>query len=379
MTKSPVVLTLLLTASACVTSRDATEPRLTRTPESYGPVSFAHCFTFGNTVHLLGGYRVNEAMSMFNSSGISYSIDAKSWRLWPMADGPPPKNNFAAVQGMQGIYLFGGQEQGVAGTRDFFVYRPDVGKWEPAPRSDRLRPRSSPSLTASGEWLTLFGGKTADHHNNWGVYNERSRSWKVYGNYTADRTSHIAVSLGRRVLVWGGFEDQKRTKEGVILDPANGDVKVLASMPFLEARANAKAVSEGEKVWIIGGVGDKGSRTDGAAYDDAYQSWQYIPPLPEPDRKDFAITLIPEVGILLWGGRDARGRVVTKNYLLNLETRTWREAVLPAQPAMRIAHCLGTTTDDIYIFGGLTDVPGQGQSLSDELWLLPTSSLSLRD
>ncbi len=365
----------LLAHVSCLSPPEERKGQGIPVPDSYGPTSYPHCFAYGNHIHLLGGYHANEQLSTFNSGGITYSLATKTWKSWTVAEGPNPKNYFAGAIVKDDIYVFGGKEPRAIDTRDLFVYHSDKDRWERLPVSDRLKPRSSASLIAIDPWLIVFGGRSSEHKNNWGVLNLETRSWKVYANNTAERSSHIAVRLGSKAMIWGGFEDQKRSKEGFLLDPANGDVKPLPPIPFLNARANAKAVSEGEKAWIIGGVSDQGPQTDGAYYDHAYKAWAYIPALPDTNRKDFEITMLKDKGILLWGGRTIQGDAVTKAYLLELDHRRWKEVVLPSTPSPRIAHCMGSTEEDLYIFGGLTNIPGQGQRLSGELWLMPIDAM----
>lgn len=362
----PVILCLYLalTVSACV-SRILPKSEEIVVPRDATPVSYAHCYATPEAFYTVGGIRVKDDLTASAAKGFSFDLKHNAWKPWLEKD---EFNDFGFITTAKiggDIYVLNSDRMKPL-ANELRVYHSDTDLWEKLSVSDRIKARTGPSLTAVGEELVLFGGKTTDHNNNWGIYNTKTRQWRVFANYDGEISSHIALTLRSKVLIWGGFEKGKRSKNGFILDPSNGDVKALANMPFLDERANAKVVTTDEKLWIIGGMSDQGPKTDGAYYDDVFKNWKPIPSLPHPDRKDFEITLIPDRGILLWGGRNSQGAYVQTAYLLDLDTLLWSEVVLPNAPSPRIAHCLGTMGERVYIYGGIAAQPGE-----EKLWLIP--------
>lgn len=357
-------LSFILLVLSCVSRAPVIHEEIS-VPHMATPVSYAHCYVTPDAFYTVGGILIKEDLSPSSPQGFTFDLKQNTWQPWAGKDELKELGTISTAKIGQDIYVFSSHLSKPA-ANELRVFHSDKNTWERLTVSDRIKARSASTLTAVDENLIVFGGKTADHSSNWAIYNTRSRQWKVYANYSAELSSHIALSFGTKLLIWGGFEKGKRTKNGYIVDPSNGDVKALAYMPFLNERANAKAVATEEKLWIIGGMSDQGPKTDGAFYDDSFKSWKQIPPLPYPDRKDFELALIPDRGVLLWGGRDSKNAYVKTAYLLDFDTRLWSEVILPNAPSPRIAHCLGTIGERVYIYGGIGAEPGP-----EKLWMIP--------
>lgn len=369
-----LALSLLSWSCATVSKLAVNEP--VHAPLVIGGLTYPHCFESEGQFHILGGFRASEDLSPMNSMGATYDWTSKAWAAWPSAKGPPPKSNFATAMIGKDVYVFAGSDAKKPFSRDFYVYHTDRKFWEKIPTTDRIKERINPTLTVLGEYIVAFGGKTADHSSNWATYNTFTKQWKVYSDYAAERSSHVALNFGNKIFIWGGFVDGKRVKDGFVIDPERGELKpLLTGMTYLEERANAKAVTDGSTIFIMGGTNDMEHRTDGAFYDNLNGSWGYIPSLPDRDRKDFEITLIPNEGIFLYGGRNSTGAIVETNYLLNFTSMKWTEVkfVIAPSPAGRMAQCQKLSFDkkSMHIFGGLTQANGEGMKSSDELWSIP--------
>jgi N-acetylneuraminic acid mutarotase len=374
---------LLLTGWSCATVAPEAVDMPVHAPSAIGGLTYPHCFETEGQFHILGGFRASEDLSPLNSLGASYDWQTKAWATWPSENGPPPKSNFASTTLGKDVYVFAGTETKKPFSRDSYVYHTDRKFWEKIATTDRIKERVNPTLTVLGEYIVAFGGKTSDHVSNWATYNTLTKQWKVYGDYAAERSSHVALTFGNKIFIWGGFVDGKRVKDGFVIDPERGELKpLLTGMTYLEERANAKAVTDGTTIFIIGGTNDMESRTDGAFYDNSNGSWGYIPSLPDRDRKDFEITLIPNEGILLFGGRNASGAIVESSYLLNFSSMKWVEVKfnISPSPTGRMAHCQRLAADkkSLHIFGGLTHQSGEGMKSSDELWSIPLERIEAK-
>jgi hypothetical protein len=110
----------------------------------------------------------------------------------------------------------------------------------------------------------------------------------------AGRSSPAAAWTGSEVVLWGGFALDGPVADGAAYDPRTDSWRPLAPAP-LDARSGAAAVWTGTEVIVWGGHGagpsvvsidedgrshSPTSRSDGAAYDPATDTWRPIAPAP---------------------------------------------------------------------------------------------------
>ncbi|MBC7658197.1 MAG: hypothetical protein H7249_00660 [Chitinophagaceae bacterium] len=365
------LLLILIVATACVSSGGHTGSEVLSAPDEFGTVTYSHCFTSGHMFHALGGITPHEDLSPLNSKGVSYNLDQKIWDVWPTRNGPAPKGNFSAAQIGLNIYVFGGEEKSRRTSNDLFVFDSFKQEWTRIGQNAKIIGRRSASLTAVGGSLVLFGGQTEDHQNNWGKFDTSTQKWTAFDSFTKERISNIAVAVDSKVFIWGGFEGKIRSDEGLLLFPLTGAIETIPKSPLLDARANAKAVGDGTRVYILGGMGNDGPKFDGAVYDVRDKTWTKIPAFTHT-RKAFEMTLIPDKGLLVWGGREVDNTFQSAAFLLDQKTLIWRTVEIPNAPRGRLAHCLGTIDGRLYVFGGLSgDKTGGNLETSDELTLIP--------
>jgi len=250
-----------------------------------------HVTTFPDERTVVGAAVVTDEALMFaggDQNGPSdqvwtYSLETGEWRH--LVDAPiPPVEEARGVWTGDSVILVGGysEERYVHHTYD--------------PVRDQWRELSDPAV-AWIEYHDLFwtGNKVivapmhiyseeSGVHNSLKllVYDPGTDTWSETAENPAQSLIRGAVTwTGSELLTWGGFSGNWHPiSEGSAYDPATGTWRLLSHSP-LSARSDHAGTWTGEEWVITGGSEDGGtpggaSLSDGAIYDPAMDTWEYL-------------------------------------------------------------------------------------------------------
>ena len=139
-----------------------------------------------------------------------------------------PRTGAAVARASDSIVLFGGTDQN-SRLNDVHVYKNQVwNKLEP--RGHKPSPRSGATATFAvspdgADCVYVFGGhdgRNGAYFNDLHVYDMKNNAWKeivaVTGSPPPGRTDHTCVLFGRRLLVFGGFNGERRFNDVCAFD-----------------------------------------------------------------------------------------------------------------------------------------------------------------
>eukprot|EP00850_Spirogloea_muscicola_P001011 SM000004S14881 [mRNA] locus=s4:19787:23592:+ [translate_table: standard] len=176
------------------------------------------CTTVGLRLFIMGGTDGHTALSDL------YILDTTN-NTWsqPLPQGTPPaprEGHCAALVG-QRIYVFGGCGKAGAGSDDTYfndihILDTETITWTKAtPKGMLPAPRDSHTCNSWGKYLVVMGGEDFQNSylNDVWLFDTEAGSWsmvEVTGDIPAPRAGHSAVVVGKHLLVFGGFTDERR-------------------------------------------------------------------------------------------------------------------------------------------------------------------------
>jgi N-acetylneuraminic acid mutarotase len=111
-------------------------------------------------------------------------------------------------------------------------------------------------------------------------------------------------------------------------------------------------------VW--GGVGAAGHFDDGFIYDVEANTWEEISSVDAPTARERHTAVWTGEKMLIWGGIDADGLLLSTGGVYDLETDTWEE-MAAAPISARFDHVAVWTDEYMFIWGGEADTGTNGE------------------
>ena len=166
--------------------------------------------------------------------------------------------------------------------------------------------------------------------------------YKLYG--------HVLIVYQEKLLVIGGFNYETQRESNEIHELALAKpytATLLATMPRPRAGHSAEIVND--KLFILGGVDDKGNIVASVwTYDFIKKEFISYPPLPKP--VCFMSTVTRGNKIIVVGGEDKNDRYLKD--VIMYDTETGRIENLPSLNRMRSRHSAVICDDVIVVLGG---------------------------
>ena len=203
-------------------------------------------------------------------------FDTRTWR-WSAIPDPPIALRFRyphAVVGNQFV-IWGGYPNY---PQDGAVYDLDRRAWSKIPAA----PVEFVYGMVHATWqdrLVVVGGRLEDAEYAGAVYDPATQIWATIPRPTFDLGTNAACTVnGDQLFLWSGKE---MGQGGAIFSFQTGQWRKVRDAP-IPARSVAYALPVGRKIFVWGGwTTDGPSRTDGAAYDLASDSWEKLPDMPQ--------------------------------------------------------------------------------------------------
>ncbi len=187
--------------------------------------------------------------------------------------------------------------------------------------------------------------------------------WKISAPLKEATYGHSAVSDGGKIFVMGGFSLKKRKFiSGVYMfHPLSGTWRKISSMRH--ARVFAGSVHHDGKIYVIGGNNKQQSLNYVEIYDVSSGTWSYGAPMPT-SRRGFA-TAVYNGKIYCAGGFSLESRATLKTVeVYDIKNNSWEK--LPDLPFPRQGAAAVAANGRVYIIGG---VIGTSKSKSGPVFL----------
>jgi N-acetylneuraminic acid mutarotase len=245
-------------------------------------------------------------------------------------------------------------------------------------RADASAPeaRTRASAVWTGSQVIVYGGAALDNTQrqplgNGYSYDPATDSWaplKVGRGTPPKRYGHIALWLGDKMLVWGGFTVRTNgtsyasewQNSGALYDPQTGDwtelhakfgPATIAKLPQVIDMPYQTAVWTGQDVIIYGGAPDASGVLPGGVYTPSTNTWASapLPSLNAPDGVEAHTAVWADDRMIVFGGIDADGNASADGAAY--QGGRWTK--LPSRNATaRFGHTAAWTGAQMVVFGG---------------------------
>lgn len=346
------------------------------TPSDYENTAHAFCAEDQGKFFAFGGIQEGALLPLSNQL-LSFNVEQRTWTRHESQHGPSPRNFSASILCGHSLLVFGGETKDKRTSNDAFVFNTQVGHWSNFSAAQATDPRRMASATCVGDHVVILGGKSEVDLKNWARYDTNQGQWLTLSSPGQEpRVSAVNIALNKnQLMVWGGFIGMTKQADGFILDIFANKVIPIPATPALTGRANARALSFQNKIYIWGGSTVDENSNSGAVYDPATQTWLPLPKIPDPKfstLKGSELVLWKDRGLLIVGGRFGSDQFNSDLWYMDFEEKRWIR-LNPQDPIPgRIAHCaLASSSGKILVFGGIGYREGtQSLTLFDGLWIL---------
>ena len=259
------------------------------------PRSEVAATVFANTIFVIGGIGGPQVVER-------YIPISRAWKREPdlpvgvdhaMAASVPAGSQF-------GVYVFGGNSQGNATNRAFYL-APGADRWEeiaPMPAA-----RAAGAAVAIGRKIYIVGGAASGTilHNSVYAYDVETNVWAIGADIPTPRDHLAAVPLFDRVCAVGGrvLDMSKNVSALECFDPVANRWDKRANMPTPRGGVGAAAV--GEKIVVVGGERPEGTFAEVEVWDSRSNTWSRGQILARP-RHGLGVVAIGRVIYAIGGG-----------------------------------------------------------------------------
>ncbi|XP_004495646.1 uncharacterized protein [Cicer arietinum] len=281
------------------------------------------CFS-GRLMYVFGGC----CGGLHFSDVLCLDLDNMEWsKVATTGEKPGPRDSHSAVLVGHKMIVFGGTN-GFKKVNDIHILDLFTKEWV-SPKCEGTPPSPRESHTATlvgGERLVVFGGSgegDANYLNDLHILDFRTMRWsnpEVKGDLPVPRDSHCTLSVGNKLIVYGGDSGDQYHGDVNLLDMETmiwTRLKNQGSSPGV--RAGHAAVNIGTKVYIIGGVGDKRYCNDIWVFDICTCLWTQLDIHGQQPQGRFSHTaVVADTDIVIYGGCGEDERPLNELLVLQL-------------------------------------------------------------
>jgi N-acetylneuraminic acid mutarotase len=143
------------------------------------------------------------------------------------------------------------------------IYDPQTNTWTPTSTVNAPIGRSNTTAIWTGSKMIVWGGwiwSSSNYtiYNTGGIYDPQTNTWTPTStvNAPSERSGHIAVWTGSKMIVWGGNNTTSGPLDtGGIYDPQTNTWTPTSTVNAPDERAYHTAVWTGSKMIVWGGRG----------------------------------------------------------------------------------------------------------------------------
>ncbi|KAM8914528.1 kelch domain-containing protein 1 isoform 2-T9 [Spinachia spinachia] len=298
----------------------------------------------GDLLYVWGGYLsiADEEVFLPNNEIWVYDLERGAWEVFPMSGEVPPSMSGTCGCSLNGhLFIFGGCDHS-GQTNEIYCVNLTDGKytWRKIRHEtgSAPSPRDKLSCWVYNESIIYFGGYGRKLLTN---VDRRNRSFIV------DEASWMEDVL------WGW------NNEVHVFDTAKScwsETQTHGRAPAPRAAHASAAV--GCKGYICGGRVMETRTSDIHCLDFQTWTWSEIIPVSSSPvgRSWHTLTAVSDGGLFLFGGLSVECKPMSDGWLLDVETKNWREVEHPFKNKPRLWHTASPGKDsDVIVFGGSCD------------------------
>lgn len=330
-------------------------------------------------VFLAGGFEAPEFNTASTRADIFHPSNDLSQSSWDLATLSTSRAGHAMTLLPSGAALLSGGRLTVDGASlgSSEIYRPGRGHWETEANFDTDQSRwqgHTSTLLPTGEVLVVGGQASPDGElRSAALYESITQVWTTLDNSVTFRERHTATLLtaasvddiSGRVLIVGGEGADGTQSSTAIFDAVNRAWSTSCQLPEARSQHTATLLADG-RILVVGG-GNAGGLLDEALLFDPGTSTDSGTPmcnvtattLPHSPRIGHTATLLPSGHVLVVGGYDEAGSVVTMSEIYDPVTDRWNPTASPGDPrSLHTASLL--PSGRVLVAGGFLQSGGLG-------------------
>jgi Galactose oxidase, central domain len=289
------------------------------------------------------------------------------------------------------VYVFGGcsgdRSSCSTAYNSMLVYSLDLKTWSiyPAPNGPSARSKHFSAWT--GKSILIWGGVTDPLHEGRGIslndgwiFDVQTKQWSSLNNFQAPSprrfSSVVYTGSGNRnsfadskLIVFGGCDKELGEQcptymnNGAVYDLNQNVGWVALPAVSLAPRAKAAAVWTGDSMVVLGGRNGTRAFADGAvlSFNDGTSnlSWKILSDLSDSPRYSQSAVWTGD-RVVVWGGLSGYNTYVSNLSEFYLPTTTrprgvWRKLELASSPVSRTENSAHWLKDGVFIWGGLSE------------------------
>ena len=249
---------------------------------------------------------------------------------WQRLDPLPETLRGMAVAVYDGAVFSLGGESPAGVSSSVYTYDFEAAGW--AQRQDKPTPVTDVQAVSIGEKIYIPGGKQGDGSmaDVLEIYNPRTDTWERGASLPTRVSAYALADFEGQMFLFGGWDGEKERSQVMIYDPDTDSWR--DGQPMSQPRAFARAVTQEDRIILVGGRFEGDGLSDVSAYFPTRDAagddpWMDFVDLPEP-RYAFGAAGVAD-NIYLVGGKPGRAGGLTAGGLL-MNGAEWIE--LPTEP-----------------------------------------------
>ena len=301
------------------------------------------------------------------NNGARYNPALNTWTTLSAVNAPGARYSHAAVWTGTEMIIWGGWNGHY--VSDGARYNPASDTWVALSASNPPPGRFSPSTVWTGSEMIVWGGNVDGQFNSGARYNPAANTWSpmstINGPYGAD--TNTTIWTGSEMIVFGGLYGET-SNTGGRYDPAADTWTPVRTTNTPAGRAGHTAVWTGSEMIVWGGGTNAPvlATNTGGRYDPALDTWAPTSTVNAPVARQDHTAVWTGTEMIVWGGWYDDGTVI---HILNTGGRydpaanTWTPTTLANAPDRRRYHSSVWTGSEMIVWGGNSDIPGNGAAL----------------
>lgn len=293
-----------------------------------------------------------------SNTGEIFDPVANSWSSVSTANAPVARNYHVAVWTGSKMIVWGGTNGSNVQLDTGGIYDPGTNTWT-ATSTGTVAPREFVEVIASawtGSKMIIWGRQSGTTTMNGGSYDPSTNTWTTLptSNAPAFRGSYQAVWAASKLIVWGGYDGLANLEltSGAFYDPGTDSWTATSTNNVPTGRHLFKAVSIGDKMMIWGGVANGTQLYSGAIYDPTNQTWTDTATNSLVTYGEYSMVWTGSE-VIIWGGKiNAVPPRTDIGSRYNPTTDTWSDTSLSGAPSIRSLHTAIWTGSQMIIWGG---------------------------
>jgi N-acetylneuraminic acid mutarotase len=193
-------------------------------------------------------------------------------------------------------------------------YNPVTDSWVATSNTGVPLSRMNHTAVWTGTEMIVYGGCSFINDaclpsrvgTSGGRYKPSTDTWTQTSDTNAPsaREAHTAAWTGKRMIIWGGFDDFDPLNTGAVYNPASDTWTATASRGAPASRYFQTTVWTGKEMILWGGSDGRMVFCDGFRYDPNINQWHPISLRGAPTARAFHAAVWTGTEMIIWGGSD---------------------------------------------------------------------------